>query len=720
MELSLSELKPVEIKQKITQYEQQLAANPGSADVYVELANLYARQEQWQLVIENYLQAISLKPNLAVAHRNLSIAYGKQDNSHLAVDHLFRAFKLQPSSFAVPELFELGQNLKAQNKPLRAIDCYRHLTESQPDFEPAYQALSSLLLEQGKDKAVIDIYRQRVHRHPQNIDYIFALASVLAAQQKWQRASNNYRRAAKIKPTAKIHYHWGIARYKLEQYEQARSHFKKAANLKPSAEIYYYWGLTHLQLQAVKPAESCWQKAIALNPKYVLPHYQLGKLRQRQQKWQQAISVYKKVISIDPKFTPALLYLGQIYRIFQKFEPSISCYRRAVETTQEGSSLEEQAFTGYQQTLERYPSVTAAAYYQFGRLLRARASFPRAIEAYIRSLQIDPNFKQNYIDLQYTPIDKQLYPKLIEVYRQIVAEHPDITVAWGNLADALTQEDRVDEAVECYRKGSYQQAIQSYPALAKLDWQPQKTSGPDFIIAGASKCGTSSIYYYLSRHPQILLPHKKEIDFYWQHYERGIDWYLAHFPSISDRPDFLTGEATPNYLRFPQVAQRIKDTFPQTKIILLLRNPVDRAISWHYHKLNSGLTNADLSTAIATEIERLATVSETEITNTGYYNPDNIMSSLYFYKIKPWIETLGREQFLILKSEDFYLNPIVNMQRVFEFLDLPSCTLESYPKVNAGSYDDVDPQIKKTLSNYFAPYNKQLEQYLGMEFGWDN
>ena len=718
VECSLSESKPVETK-KIARYEQQQAA-PQSADVCIERANLYARQQQWQLAIENYLQAISLKPNLAVAHRNLSIAYGKQDNSHLAVDHLFRAFKLEPDSFTESSLFDLAQNLEAQKKTLRAIACYRHIAESKPDFEPAYQALSSLLLEQDKDEAAIDLYRQRVNRHPKNIKYILALASVLAERQKWQRASHNYRRAAKIKPTAKIHYHWGIARYKLEEYQQARSHFQKAAKLKPSAEIYYYWGLAHWQLKATKPAESCWQKAIALNPKYVLPLHQLGKLWQSQKKWQQAISAYQKVISIDPEFTPVLLDLGQIYRIFKKFEPSISCYRHAIETTQEDSPLEEQAVAGYQQTLECYPTVTAAAYYQFGRLLRARGSFPKAIEAYIHSLQLDPNFKNNYIDLQYTPIAKELYPKLIEVYRQIVAEHPEITVAWGNLADVLTQEDRFDEAIECYRKGSYQQAIQTYPALAKLDWQPQKTSGPDFIIAGASKCGTSSIYHYLSRHPQILLPHKKEIDFYWQHYERGIDWYLAHFPTISDRSDFLTGEATPNYLRFPQVAQRIKDTFPQTKIILLLRNPVDRAISWHYHKLNSGLTNVDLSTAIAMEIERLATVSEAEITNTGYYNPDNIMSSLYYYKIKPWIETLGREQFLILKSEDFYLNPIDNMERVFEFLGLPGCTLKHYPKVNAGSYSDVDPQIKQTLSDYFAPYNRQLEEYLGIEFGWDN
>jgi hypothetical protein len=308
---------------------------------------------------------------------------------------------------------------------------------------------------------------------------------------------------------------------------------------------------------------------------------------------------------------------------------------------------------------------------------------------------------------------------VIQVYRQIVTKHPEIAIAWGNLGDALTQQDRVAEAIECYRKGSYYQAIKAYPDLAKLDWPNQKKSGPDFIIAGATKCGTSSIYHYLSRHPQVLLSHKKELDFYWKHFKRGVDWYLAHFPTLTDRPDFLTGEATPNYIRFPQVAQRIKDTFPQTKIIILLRNPVDRAISWHYHKLNTGLTKLDLATAIASEIDRLATVSEAEITNTGYYDPDNILTSLYIYKLKPWIEILGREQFLILKSEDFYLNTRENMEQVFKFLNLSSCPQDSYPKVNAGSYQDIDRNIRKILVEYFAPYNRQLEKYLGMEFGWE-
>jgi hypothetical protein len=126
-----------------------------------------------------------------------------------------------------------------------------------------------------------------------------------------------------------------------------------------------------------------------------------------------------------------------------------------------------------------------------------------------------------------------------------------------------------------------------------------------------------------------------------------------------------------------------------------------------------------LATAIAKEIEQLATITADEITNTGFATPDNIMSSLYIYKIQPWIEILGREQFLILKSEDFYQHPQENMEQVFKFLNLPSCPLDYYPKVNAGSYEEVEPNLRKTLAEYFAPYNRQLESYLGIEFGWE-
>ena len=716
----MSELNPVEAEQTkaIAKCIEQIAANPESARLHADLGDLYCQRQQWWLAIENYRQALQLQPDATIHHR-LAIALEENSKPSLASDHLFEALQLQPDLFEAQQLYELGRALQKDNKPAKATICYRLAIESQADFEQAYRVLANLLLEQNESDRAIEVYRQGVKHNPQNPNYTFALAKALATQKKWVRACNNFRRTAKLKPSAKVYTQWGIAKYELNEYDHAQELLQQAAKLKPTAQIYYYLGLTMLGLEQETQAISCWKQAIALEKDHVLAYYQLGLLWQKQEQWESAPSAYRQVISIKPDFVPALINMGLVQRKLEQFDLSVACYRRAIALAVKGSTLEEDAFAGYEQTLKEYPQATAIFYYQLGMLLRARGYFPKAIAAYSQSLRLDPHFKNSYIDLQYTPIDESQLTQLIQLYRQIVNEHPEITVAWGNLGDALTQEDRVAEAIECYQKGSYQQAISKNSALAELDWSPQKKLGPDFIIAGASKSGTSSIYYYLSRHPQILLSHKKELDFYWQHYQRGIDWYLAHFPSITDRPDFLTGEATPNYLRFPQVAERIKDTFPETKIIILLRNPVDRAISWHYHKLNSGLTKLDLATAIATEIERLATVTEAEIINTGFYNPDNIMSSLYIYKIKPWIETLGRERFLILQSEDFYLNPQQNMERVFKFLDLPCNPLENYPKVNAGSYQEVDPKIRKTLADYFAPYNKQLEQYLNMEFGWN-
>ena len=708
-----------QIEQEIARCVRQIAASSPSAEIYVELGQLYARQQQWQPAIASYREAIALDPDFAKAHRRLAVVMNKSGDRNQAANHLFKSFQLQPDFATAQQHYELARILETENKPVRAIACYRAAIESQPDFKQAYEPLAKLLAKQGKDEGVLEVYRQGVRHNPQDSYYYYALASALAERKKWVRACKNYQQAADLAPSAEIYYHWGLALYHLQEYDRAQSCFQQAADLSPSAEIYYHWGLALYHLQEYDRAQACYRQAIALQADYEPVYYQLGVLWQERQQWQPAIIAYSKLISLNPRRVDALVNLGRLYRHLKKYDLAIASYRQAFKYIPEASPIEAEALTEYQQAVALHPQATVDLYYQLGKLLRAKSRFPEAISAYCKSIELDPNFKNAYIDLQYTPVAKKQSTQLIEFYRQIVTQHPEITIAWGNLGDALTQQDRVSEAIDCYRTCSYQTAIQTYPYLAKLDWKKQKETGPDFIIAGASKCGTSSIYYYLSRHPQILLSHTKEIDFYWTNYRRGIDWYLAHFPTICDRPDFITGEATPNYLRFPQVAQRIKDTFPQTKIILLLRNPVDRAISWHYHKLNTGLTSESLSTAIATEIARLATVTEAEITNTGFYNPDNIMSSLYIYKIKPWIELLGRDRFLILKSEDFYLDPLQQMEQVFEFLNLPNCPLENYPKVNAGSYNRVAPELRKTLSEYFTPYNRQLEEYLDLEFNWE-
>ncbi len=716
-ELSLSQLTVEQIQQAIAQYRQKITANPKSAEERANLGDLYVQQKQWQKALKSYREAVTLQPDSPRLHRALAKTLNQLGNDRQAAHHLFKLFKLKADSFTPEQLYQLGQTLTAQ-VPDKAIACYRGAIDSQTDFFEAYQALGELLATQKKYEPVLEVYRLGVRNNPDDARYYFALAEALAAQEKWLWASKNYQKAAKFDPSVKVYYHWGLALYQLQEYVQAQKRFEQALNLKSDSEIYYHLGLTLHKLQKDSQAEECWQKAIALQDNYEEAYYQLGLLWQNQQQWNKASAVYRQMLSFNPNSAIALNAIGQIYHYLQQYDLAVACYTKAIQNSAEADSIETEAFTSYEAALAANPKVTAIDYFGLAKLFRAKSRFPKAITNYQKSLRLDPYFRDAYIALQYTPISKDKSTDLIEFYRQIVTENPDITIAWGNLGDVLTQQNLVSQAIECYRTGSYQKAIQTYPHLAKLNWQESKKCGPDFIIAGASKSGTSSIYFYLSRHPQILLSHTKEIDFYWQNFDRGIDWYLAHFPTITDQDDFLTGEATPNYLRFPQVAQRIKNTFPQTKIIILLRNPADRAISWHYHKLNTGLTNQDLSTAISEEITRLATVSEAEIVETGYYNPDNILSSLYIYKIRAWVEILGRKQFLFLKSEDFYSDPLGNMAQVFDFLGLPNCPLENYPKVNAGSYNQVDSKLRKTLVDYFAPYNRQLEEYLEIEFNW--
>ncbi|WP_019507957.1 tetratricopeptide repeat protein [Pleurocapsa sp. PCC 7319] len=681
-----SPLNSDQIKQEIAECVQQIATSPQPAEVHAHLGKLYVFQQQWQEAKACYEQAVKINPELAAAYLNLAQIWEKLGNQKKVAHNLFLALKLRPHAAPAEQHYELGKTLQSQNKPGKAIASYHRAINIKPDFLAAYQSLKALLIQQGKNQRALAICRQGVAQNPQNPQFHLALGQALTTAEKWLQAIDSYQTALKLDP-----------------------------NL---PEAYCYLGQALIQIKKYAQAQECYQQAIALQTDYWEAYYQLGLMWQDQEQWEQAIAVYKVFRAIKPKFAITLLNMGLIYRYLEQYDSAIAAYREAISIITDLSE-ETTAFTGYQQTLAENPQKSADLYYQLGKLLRAKGRFPEAIAAYKNSIKLDSNFKHAYIDLQYTPIASEQLTKLSEFYRQIVIEHPNITIAWGNLGDALTQQDRVTEAIDCYRTGCYQEAIHAYPYLAKLDWKEQKECGPDFIIAGASKSGTSSIHYYLSRHPQILLSHKKEIDFYRKNFQRGIEWYLAHFPTLTDREDFLTGEATPNYLRFPEVAQRIKDTFPQVKIIILLRNPADRAISWHYHKLNTGLTNQDLASAIAEEIERLASVSETEIINTGYYNPDNILSSLYIYKLKPWIELLGREQFLILKSEEFYSNPHRIMAKVFKFLGLPNCPLENYPQVNAGSYNQVDSDLRETLVNYFAPYNQQLEEYLDIKFDWN-
>ncbi len=604
-----------------------------------------------------------------------------------AVEYLYRALQLEPNWADAKKHYSLGNLLWSQNKLSKAANCFRQAIALQPNLFPAYYRLGELLTAKGLDRQALAVYRQGIKANPENPQFHLCLGQALAARQKWKQASNRYRHLLKLAPDFAVGY--------------------------------YSWGLVLSEQRQWVEARSCYQQAIDLEPNYWEAYHQLGLVLQQQNLLSEAVVAYLKVKELNPNFVPTYLELGGIYQELKEFPQAIDCYRQTFEIAPENSKLTAIALDKYQQAVISDPNSTPEVYYHLGRLLRASGDFSAAIAAYRQAIELNPQFQAAYIDLQYTQIAPEQLPQVIEFYRGILARQSQIPIAWGNLGDALTQHGKIDEAIDCYRNSCYQRTISLYPDLAKLDWQQPKQQALDFIIIGAEKCGTSSLHHYLSYHPQILLSHKKELDFFWRNYERGIDWYLAHFPSITDRADFVTGEATPNYLRFIIAARRIKQHFPQIKLIVLLRNPIDRAISWHYHKVNTGLTTGSFQEIFKSEIEQIANLSEAQILNIGYHNPDNLLSSIYLYKLRAWIELFDRDSFLILKSEDLYEQPARVMKEVFEFLKLPDYKLARYPQVNVGSYAAVDDTSRQILADYFQPYNRQLESYLGIKFNWN-
>src|SRR5258706_8639865 len=118
---------------------------------------------------------------------------------------------------------------------------------------------------------------------------------------------------------------------------------------------------------------------------------------------------------------------------------------------------------------------------------------------------------------------------------------------------------------------------------------------PDFLIIGGQRCGTSSLYYYLTEYPGIISASTKETHFFDEEFGKGTGWYRAQFPTFFykdyvrkvHKREFRTGEGTPYYILYPHAPRRIAQITPNVKLIALLRNPVERAYSQYWIEMKA-------------------------------------------------------------------------------------------------------------------------------------
>lgn len=243
---------------------------------------------------------------------------------------------------------------------------------------------------------------------------------------------------------------------------------------------------------------------------------------------------------------------------------------------------------------------------------------------------------------------------------------------------------------------------------------------PDFLIIGAQRSGTTSLYRWLTGRPDVAPSWKKEVHFFDNNYDRGLNWYRAHFPLR--RAGTISGESTPYLLLHPLAPARAAHDLPDTRFIALLRDPVERAISNHWLRRQWGVARDEtFEEALDLEPERMA--RETERVLRGEVSLEHMAHSYmargeYAPQLRRWFEAVGRDRVLVLESERLSRDPRAAAV-VLDWLGLPDLG-NRFPVTNQASREEsTSPEVLARLRAHFEPYNRDLFELLGYELWTD-
>ena len=312
--------------------------------------------------------------------------------------------------------------------------------------------------------------------------------------------------------------------------------------------------------------------------------------------------------------------------------------------------------------------------------------------------------------------------EVVAAFEYNIQQQPDASWLYTRLGDLLSKQGEIDRAIAAYRDATYKLNLWLKPEYTKNSWHQGEVKGPNFIVIGAMKAGTTSLYEYLNQHPQILPCAQKEVHYFVHHLNKGLDWYLAHFPPVVGEGNYLTGEASPGYL-CNTIQSEVKQTFPQVKLLAILRNPIERAISHYYHNVKHGIEMRSFEAAMTAELQAIATLSDINLvkeTKNWSGEQGYLFSGLYVYFLQKWLAKFPKEQLLVIQSEDLYRQPKIIMKTVFEFLELPNFSSDRYQKHFAGSYDKLNSKDRKyqSIADLFQEHNQLLQNYLQQPFSF--
>lgn len=233
--------------------------------------------------------------------------------------------------------------------------------------------------------------------------------------------------------------------------------------------------------------------------------------------------------------------------------------------------------------------------------------------------------------------------------------------------------------------------------------------GPTFVCAGMMRSGTTLLYRLLCQHPEIFMTARKELHFWDTRKLSKIEKYHAHFSGADNFT--VRGEITPSYAFYPHVAKRLAEYNPDLKIVLILRDPVLRAISHVRHRARQrGLKDVDLRAELKADIsqQRLIEAEPYEKTSRSYHKRGH-----YHTQICRLLEFFPREQLFWFRYEDLLRSPDEQLGALQTFLGVTPASLGGEER-ELRQYSDVDPEIIGYLSNYYRFHNELLAEDFGV------
>jgi len=252
---------------------------------------------------------------------------------------------------------------------------------------------------------------------------------------------------------------------------------------------------------------------------------------------------------------------------------------------------------------------------------------------------------------------------------------------------------------------------------------------PDFVIIGAARSGTTHLLGQLNAHPNVLEGPAETHFFDTHRYTYGTGWYRLRFPLNRERRKaygdglhpVLTGESSPSYLAHPNVPARVARAVPETKLLVLLRDPALRAAShWAWCLRQCGETRS-FREAVEAEIGPPGDDRGIRVPiDKRVGDPLVVRRGIYQPQLERWRTHFPDDQLMVIQSEHWFRDPPAVMEEVCDYLGIPRrAELPRVMRNRNKPHEPFDEEVIARLREFYRPYNEELAVYLGMDLDWN-